>query len=218
MRTQIIVVACVLLCSCGALGGAPGDDRVLFSDNFTDPATYITQWERMYANEYSAIKDGVMLCRTGGSGVFCRKAIPSDFIVQVNAKCEWRGESPKEKWGMPGFNILLRGNKDEKGPSFYNIFFCYWQRGGGEILIKKIAPGASSKKWEAMQKWDAEMGRSYDIRVAMEGKTITVWVDGIEKVSVEMKGDPLPAGKVGLGARVSRKTAYFDEFRIMKLE
>ena len=194
--------------------------ELIHSDNFTD----LANWDDHTGGDVK-LQNGTILLSTSRDGIVLRKEVPADLLIEMKAKAfRW-----KEGASGCGFRVLLRMNKTIPARSdrpakhdFYDLQFhvtpdvANWG-GYRHILVYKRFAGEKKNRQKLFleRRWpEGKTGHWYNVRILLEGSTITAWLDGEEIFTVVDKENSLPTGRFGLGGYVWGSHAYFRDLKI----
>ena len=220
-------MGCLCVCA-SAAGGTPPREGVVFSDTFADLRHWDTAYhegDKLFGKKRLSARtaNGSLVLGTSACGATLRKTVPSDFIIDTQLKVSTIKPSPKTpEPHCPGANIFVR--KTEQGGVWRSCVVRLWFRKApttGVVLIRghacDLARGKYIKDVKLFEKrWRLDLDTWYDIRVAVEGNQITVWVDGEEIGTATDKGNLHPKGGIALSGYSWPSYAFFRNFSVLR--
>ena len=194
--------------------------RLIYRDDFQD----LANWENHSGTDVLC-EDGVVRLGTSRDGIILKRDLPPDLMIEMKAQALiWR----EGTFGC-GFRVLLRMTETipASGDSlskhdFYDLQFHptpdvpAWG-GYRHILVFKQFAGSGKNVADCIleKRWnEGKPGHWYDVRILMEGSTITAWLDGEEVVAVMDPQQEFSGGRFGLAGFRDGNHARFKNLKI----
>ena len=179
-------------------GIVPGADMVLFRPIFNGKD--LTGWSQQ--DDYFSVKDGVItgestpdhLCKPNHHLVYTAEELTdfelrAEFRLSKGANSGIQLRCKPQFIGDNGYQADMNGGGNYVGFLYHPKQHLVGERGADVVIdaagkkqVTRFADGAALQKLYRTEQWN-------DIRVKVEGRKITVWINGVHTTSVE---DPRP--------------------------
>ena len=207
-------------------GTVPGADAVLFRPIFNGKD--LTGWTQQ--DGYFTVKDGVILgastrdhlCKPNHHLVYTAETL-TDFELRAEFKLSRHANSGIQLRCRPqfigdnGYQADMDGGGNYPGYIYHPRQHLVGERGAdvdiaadGKKTVKRFADNKELQKLYKIEQWN-------DIRVKVEGRTITVWINGVKTTSVTDPREEFFPSKGHIALQLHQGPEMTVEFRNLRI-
>ena len=220
MRNPFSLAACLAFsswCYCAESGS-----DVIYEDDFSHRRNWDIKGDKR-ARLSARTENNCFILGTSSTGATLMKQLPRDIIVDTQLKVSTvKSSAADPNPRVPGACIFLR--KTECARIWRSYVVRLWFRDApetGVILIRTyvvdLAAGKRLAEEELFERrWVLNVDTWYDVRVAIVGNQITVWIDGEEIGTVTDRDELYPEGQIALSGFSWPSYAFFRNLRILR--